>query len=169
MLKVLIPVDDSRNCQFAAKEVIKQFMNNTAMEVHLLNVQRPFSRHISQFSSKASRQQYHDERAAQALRPIREMLNNFGIPHSVHVELGDKPKVIADVARRLHCDQIVISAVREHSLTRIFENAAINRVRELCSVPIEMVAGEPVSKWERYGVPTAIGTAVAAMLLAAAD
>ena len=36
-------------------------MNNTAMKVHLLNVQSPFSRHIAQFVSKKSRQDYHRE------------------------------------------------------------------------------------------------------------
>ena len=30
-------------------------MNNTAMEIHLLNVQPPFSRHIARFASKRSR------------------------------------------------------------------------------------------------------------------
>ena len=43
MMKVLIPVDGSGNDQFAVQHVVKQFMNNTAMEVHLLNVQAPFS------------------------------------------------------------------------------------------------------------------------------
>jgi len=55
MLKVLIPVDGSRNCQFAVKHVIKQFMNNTAMEIHLLNVQVPFTRDIARFVSRKGR------------------------------------------------------------------------------------------------------------------
>ena len=40
MLKVLIPVDASGHCQVALKHAVKEFMNNTAMEIHLLNVQR---------------------------------------------------------------------------------------------------------------------------------
>ena len=41
--KVLIPVDGSRNSEFAVRHVVRQFMNNTAMEIHLLNVQQPLA------------------------------------------------------------------------------------------------------------------------------
>ena len=52
MLKVLIPVDGSPNSRFAVQHVIQQFMNNTAMEIHLLNVHAPFRRHVSRFVSR---------------------------------------------------------------------------------------------------------------------
>jgi len=35
-------------------------------------------------------------------------------------------------------------------------------------VPVEVIAGDSMSKWERYGIPAAIGTAVA-MALAIED
>ena len=169
MLKVLIPVDSSRNCQFAVKHVVKQFMNNTAMEIHLLNVQPPFSRYIAQFTSERSRQDYHRNEAEKALRPIRQMLDGFGIPYSVHAEVGEKAKCITDTARRLRCDQIVMSTARKNSLTRWVENSVTNKVLELTSVPVEVIAGDAVSKWERYGIPAGIGTALALLFLAAAD
>ena len=169
MLKVLIPVDSSRNCQFAVKHVIKQFMNNTATEIHLLNVQPPFNRDISSFVSRKNRQDYHRGEAEKALRPIRQMLDGFGIPYSVHTVVGDRAKSITDTARRLRCDQIVISTARKNSLTRWVENSVTNKVLELTSVPVEVIAGDAVSKWERYGIPASIGTALALLLLAAAD
>ncbi|MEO8676817.1 MAG: cation-translocating P-type ATPase, partial [Casimicrobiaceae bacterium] len=49
MQRILIPLDGSRNCAMAVRHVINEFMNNTAMEIHLLNVQPPFNRHITQF------------------------------------------------------------------------------------------------------------------------
>ena len=63
MLKILIPVDGSRNCEFAVKHVIKQFMNNTAMEIHLLNVQSPFRRDIARFVRRKNVRDYHREEA----------------------------------------------------------------------------------------------------------
>ena len=48
MLKILIPVGGTRNDRFAVQNVIKRFMNNTAMEVHLVNVQMPFSAYVAQ-------------------------------------------------------------------------------------------------------------------------
>ena len=169
MLKILIPVDGSSNCQFAVKHVIKQFMNNTAMEIHLLNVQPPFSRHIAQFVSKRNRQDYHRTEAEKALRPIRDMLEKFGIPYSVHTEVGERAQCITDVARRLRCDRIVMSTARKNSLTRLVENSVTTKVLELTSVPVEVIAGDAVSKWERYGIPAAIGTALALLALAAED
>ena len=169
MLKVLIPVDGSRNCQFAIKHVIKQFMKNTAMEVHLLNVQPPFSRYIAQFTSKRSRKDYHRDQAEKALRPIKRMLDGFSIPYSAHAEVGEKAKLIADTARRLRCDQIVMSTARKNSLTRLVQNSVTNKVLELTTVPVEVIAGDAVSRWERYGIPGGIGTALALLFFAAVD
>ena len=70
MLKILIPVGGTRNDRFAVQDVIKRFMNDTAMEVHLLNVQMPFSAYVARFSSRKSRQDYHREQAEMALAPV---------------------------------------------------------------------------------------------------
>jgi Ca2+-transporting ATPase len=168
MLKVLIPVDGSRNCQFAVKHVIKEFMNNTAMEIHLLNVQPPFSRHIAQFASKKSLHDYHRDEAEKALGPIKQMLDGFSIPYSAHAEVGERAKTIVDTARRLRCDHIVMSTARKNSLTRLIENSITSKVLELTTVPVEVIAGDAVSKWERYGIPAAL-SAVAALIFAVTD
>ena len=168
MLRILIPVDGSRNCQFAVKHVIKEFMNNTAMEIHLLNVQPPFNRDIAQFVSGKTRHDYHQERAEEALGPIKRMLDGFSIPYSTHTEVGERAKTITDMARRLRCHHIVMSSARKNSLTRLIEDSVTNKVLELTSVPVEVIAGDSVSKWERYGIPAAIG-AVLALIVVAAD
>ena len=168
MLKVLVPVDGSRNCQFAVKHVIKEFMNNTAMEIHLLNVQPPFSSYIARFVSRKSLHDYHRDEAQKALGPIKQMLDGFSIPYSAHAEVGEKANVITDTARRLNCDHIVMSTARKNSLTRLVENSVTNRVLELTSVPVEVIAGDAMSKVERYGIPAALA-AMLALLLAAAD
>jgi len=169
MIKVLIPVDGSRNGEFAVRHVVRQFMDNTAMEIHLLNVQPPFNRHISGFVSRKTLHDHHRDEAEKALRPIRQMLDGFSIPYSVHTEVGEKAKLIADTARRLRCDQIVMSAARKNSLTRLVEDSITNKVLELTSVPVEVIAGDAVSPWERYGIPAALGSALALLIASAAD
>jgi hypothetical protein len=62
-----------------------------------------------------------------------------------------------------------MSAARKNSLTRLVENSTTNRVLELTPVPVEIVAGDSVSKWERYGIPASVGTLIALLLAAAAD
>ena len=169
MTKVLLPVDGSRNCEFAVKHVIRQFRNNTAMEIHLLNIQRPFNQDIARFVSSKNRLDYHRDEAEKALRPVRQMLDDFGIPYSVHAEVGEKAKCIADTARRLRCDQIVMSTARKNSLTRWVENSVTNRVLELTPVPVELIAGDAVSKYERYGIPAALTALLGLLLAVAAD
>ena len=168
MLKVLIPVDGSRNCQFAVKHVIRQFMNNTAMEIHLLNVQAPVSLYAARFLSRKTLHDFHHDEAEKALAPIRKMLDGFGIPYSAHTAVGDRAQCITDAARRLRCDQIVMSTARKNSLTRLVENSVTNKVIELTSVPVEVIAGDSVSRLERYGIPAALAAALA-LLLAVAD
>jgi nucleotide-binding universal stress UspA family protein len=168
MLKILVPVGGTPNDRFAVQDVIKRFMNNTAMEVHLLNVQIPFSAHVAQFSSRRNRQDYHREQAEKALAPVREMLDKFSIPYAVHTEVGDRAQVITDTARRLNCDEIVMATARKNSLTRLVESSVTDRVIELTSVPVEVIAGDAMAKWERYGIPAAIAAGIA-MALAIAD
>jgi len=160
-MKILVPIGGSRNDTFAVQSVIKRFMNNTAMEVHLVNVQTPFSAHVALFTSYHSRHDYHREQAERALAPAREMLDKFSIPYAVHMEVGNRAKVITDAARRLRCDEIVMATARKNSLTRLVESSVTDKVIELTSVPVEVIAGDSMSKWERYGIPAAIGTAVA--------
>jgi len=169
MLKVLVPVDGSRNCEFAIKHVVRQFMNNTAMEIHVLNVQPALTSYITRFLSRKNVREYHQDEAHKALRPIRQMLDGFGIPYAVHIEIGDRAECITATAHRLHCDHIVMSAARKNSLTRLVENSTTNRVLELTSVPVEIIAGNAVSRWERYGIPAGLGTLIALLLAAAAD
>lgn len=169
MLKVLVPADGSPNSLHAVRHVVNQFMKDSAMEIHLLNVQPPFSLHIARFVSKKNRNDFHRDQGEKALRPVREMLSSFGIPHAVHIEVGDKAKLIAEAARRMRCDQIVMSAARKNSLTRMIEDSTTNKVLELTDVPVEIIAGDAVSKLERYGIPAGIGTALALLFLAAAD
>jgi nucleotide-binding universal stress UspA family protein len=161
MLRILVPVGGTRNDRFAMQEVIKRFMNDTAIEVHLLNVQMPFSAYVASFSTRRSRQDYHREQAEKALAPAREMLDKSSIPYAVHIESGDRAKMITDAARRLHCDEIVMATARKNSLTRLVESSVTNRVLQLTPVPVEVIAGDLMSKWERYGIPAAIAAALA--------
>ena len=165
--KVLVPVDSSRNAQYAVRHVLNEFMKNSAMEIHLLNVQAPFSRYISRFSGKRNRESLHREQAEKTFRPIRRLLESYRVPFSVHFKVGSKAQVIADTARRLRCDHIVMSTARKNSVTRMIEDSVTNQVLERTTVPVQIIAGDAVSRWERYGIPVGLGATVGLFLLAA--
>jgi YjbE family integral membrane protein len=168
MQKILVPVDGSRNAGHALRQVVNEFLGDPSLEVHLLNVQTPFSRHIAQFVGKRARDDFHNEQAEKALAPARELLARHGVPFSAHVRLGDKAKMIVGEARRLRCDRIVMATARKNSITRMLQDSVTNKVLEQTSVPVEIVAGDDISPLERWGLPAGLGAAIA-LLVAAAD
>lgn len=169
MKTVLLPIGTSRNAQFAVRRVIQEYLANPAMDIHLLNVQMPLSRHIAQFLGQRTRDEYHRDQAEIALRPAVDLLKQHNIPYTRHIRSGDRALVIAAEAERLRCDHIVMATARKNSLTRMLKDSTTNRVLELTKVPVELVAGDEISRVERIGVPAGIGTAIALMIAAALD
>lgn len=166
MPRILVPIAGTSNDRYAVQDVLKRCAADPATEVHLINVQTPFPGDIARFTSDKSRHDHHAERAEQALAPVRELLDERGIAHTVHTPVGDRAQLITDTARELSCDVIVMATTRKNSLTRLVENSVVDRVLELTTVPVAIVAGDAMSPWERYGIPTAIGAAVAAAVAA---
>ncbi|HTJ96195.1 MAG TPA: universal stress protein [Rhodocyclaceae bacterium] len=165
MSKVLVPVDGSENALLAVRQVINSFIANSSIEVHLLHVRRPFSKHIAQFLGKSDRESFHREEAEKQLKSARDLLNQHNIPHAAHIELGEKAETINKVAQRLHVNQIVMGISRKNSLTRLLEDSVTNGVLEIAQVPVEVVAGSEVSKLEKYGVPAGVAAALAVLAL----
>lgn len=166
MLRVLVPSDGSPSAQYGVRHVVSEFMKNRDLEIHILNVQRPFSKHIGRFVSKRNRVEFHQEQAEAALKPVRQALDSSGIPYTVHTETGDKADCIADAARRLHCDRIVMSTARKSSLIRWVEDSVTNKVIERTTVPVEVIAADAASTLERVVIPAGIGTGLALLWIA---
>jgi nucleotide-binding universal stress UspA family protein len=168
MVKVLVPIGGTGSTH-AVRHALAEIMKGTEMEIHLLNVQPPFSRHVAQFASRKSLTEFHRDQADKALAPAREMLDKHRVPYAVHYAVGRRAEVIVETAKRLRCHHIVMSTARKNSITRMLEDSVTNRVLELTPVPVEVIAGEHISKLERYGIPAGLGTALAALLIAAID
>jgi nucleotide-binding universal stress UspA family protein len=166
MARILIPVDGSPNTTRAVQHAVNRHLADPATEIHLLHVRTPFTQHAAQLIGRRNRAAYHREKAEKAMRPAREMLDRFGVPYASHVELGDKAVTIDRVARRLRASQIVMGTARKDSLTRLVEDSVTNRVLELSRVPVEVVAGESISRLERFGVPAGVGAALALIVVA---
>jgi nucleotide-binding universal stress UspA family protein len=169
MLKILVPIDGSRNAQYAIRHVIDEYRKHPGFEVHLLNVQAPFSRHVAQFIARRDRAAYHKAQGEGALAPLREMLDAARVPYAQHIRVGRRAETIADEARRLACDHIVLATARKNSLTRMLQASVTNRVLELTTVPVEVVVGDSVSKLERYGIPLGVGAGLGTLLVLAFD
>ena len=164
MMKILVPVDGSRSSLHAARHVAAESLRNPAMEIHLLSVQGRFSRHISQFLNRKDLELFYQEEGENKLRAVREVFDRQNMPYIAHVEVGHKAEIIAAMAKRLECHHIVMGTARKNSMTRMFEASVTNRVLELTTVPVEVIAGDAISNLERYGIPAAIGAGLALLL-----
>lgn len=169
MLRVLVPVDGSSNDPHAVRHVLRQFRLSPEMQIHLLNVQAPFSRNVTRFAGREAVNAAHHEASKQALQTSRRMLDQAGAPYTVHYAVGERASLIAEAARDLRCDHIVMGTARKSSLIRTFEDSVTNKVLELTTVPVVVIAGEPASKAERYGIPAGVGAGLALLVAAAAQ
>jgi YjbE family integral membrane protein len=164
MTRILLPVDASVNSLQAVEHVIGRHAAGAAMEVHLLHVRVPLSRYIARFLSRSDHDAHHRQEAERALAPARDLLNRSGVPHTDHVEFGDKAETIRRVAQRLGAQQIVMGTARKNSLTRVIEDSVTNRVIQIVEVPVEVVVGRAVSPIEKIGLPAGLGVAAAVLI-----
>ncbi len=165
--RVLIPIDGSDYALQAVQHVVNRAAVTPGLDLHLLHVRTPLSKHVAWFVNKDNREGWHRDMAARALRAARELLDSRHIPYTVHVDVGARAEVIAREAGRLQADRIVMGTARKNSLTRMFEDSVSSRVLDKAPVPVEIVAGATTSPIERVGVPAGIAAALAVIVSSA--
>ena len=124
--------------------------------LHLLNVQPRLSRHAARFVSRADRDGWLHDRADVAMSAAVALLTDAGVPHEKHWAIGERAEQICRAARRLDIHHIVMGTARKNSITRMLEDSVTHRVLETTPVPVEVVAGDAVSRWERWGLPAGV-------------
>lgn len=157
----LLPCDGSADALLAVRHVVEAFRRGDVTLVHLLNVQPPFTAYAARHVDRRTRDEFHAERADQALAGARELLDAAGVPYRVHVEVGDRVRCISSAARRWRCDRIVIATARKGALVRAVENSLTTQLIEHCPVPVVVIAGAPASALERIGIPAGVGAGIA--------
>ena len=153
MLNVLVPVDASPNALRAVRHAIAEYRRDHELQLHLLNVQPRVSRHAARFVSRADREGWLHDRANAAMAAAVALLADAGVPHQTHWAIGERAEEICRAAKRLDVHHIVIGTARKNSITRMLEDSMTHRLLETTPVPVEVVAGDAVSKWERWGLP----------------
>ena len=168
MNAVLVPISDFPSSHAALARVAAEYRRNPELVVHLLNVRRPLSGRVSRLVRRSLRHDYYREKGALALSPAREILDRQHIPYQSHVLVGNAGELIAEEAKRLRCDRIVMSTARRGSITRLLEDSTTERVLHETEVPVELVVSDQASALERYVVPAtlaAVGAAIVAALM----
>ena len=165
MKKILVPVDGSKNALRAVRQVIGEYRNRE-LELHLLNVQPRLSRHVARFVSSGDRGAWHRAQADAAMAGAEDLLKQSGVPYRSHWVIGDRAAQICRFATDLDVHHIVMATARKNSLTRMLQDSITNQVLQDTPVPVQVVAGDAVSKWERWGLPAGLIGAGGLLLLA---
>ena len=129
------------------------------------HIQLSLSRHVARFLSHHDRDSWHSDQADAALAGARKVLAPSGVPHQTHWVLGERATEICRT-ERLGAHHIVMGTARKNSITRMLEDSVTDKVLHTTSVPVEVVAGDAVSKWESWGLPEGVLGAGGLMLMA---
>jgi nucleotide-binding universal stress UspA family protein len=141
MLKALVPVDGSSNSLCAVRHVIKLTQDREPLEIHLLNVQPPFRGDVTSFVAKQDVEGFHLDEGHKCLKRARELLDEAGIHYTTHIYVGHAAQVIAEVAKELGCDKVIMGThgygtVRQLLMGSI-SHAAIHQID--ASIPVTLV------------------------------
>lgn len=128
MLKALVPVDGSPNSLSAVRHVIKLVNDREPLEIHLLNVQPPVHGDVAMFVGGSAVKAFHDEEAAKALAPACRLLEDDGVPYTLHIAVGHTAQLIAAWASKLGCDKVIMGTRGLGTVTQLLLGSVTNAV-----------------------------------------
>lgn len=142
MKRVLLPIDGSECSLRAVQYLLDQRADRSSPanpEIHLVNVQVPFSGHVGQFINREQIAGFQRDEGAKALQSARALLDANGVQCTAHTEVGWTAEVIVKLADSLHCDHIVMGTHGRRALTELLVGSTTLKVLHLTSVPVVLV------------------------------
>jgi nucleotide-binding universal stress UspA family protein len=142
MKRVLIPIDGSECALRGVALVISKralYLSPDDFEIHLINVQAPFSNDISRFVSHEQTAEFHRQESEQALQGARAMLDAAGVKYRCHIEVGNIAETITALADSLHCDQIVMGTHGRGAFKEFVMGSIPLKVIALSSIPVLLI------------------------------
>jgi len=137
--RLLLAVDGSEGAERAVRQVIslrQDLRQPEALELHLINVQRPVSGDVARFVPGQTLEDYHHERSEKALAPARALLAAAGLAYKEHQRVGDPGPTIAEVARTQGCDLITMGTRGLGTHTAALVGSVAQSTVENASVPV---------------------------------
>ena len=139
--RVLLAVDGSEGAAQAARHLIalRQDLREPALDVHLINVQRPVSGDVARFVPGQTLEDYHKERSEKALAPMRILLDAAGLARTEHRQVGAPGPTITRMAKELGCDLIVMGTRGLGGHTGALLGSVAQATLEHAGVPVLVV------------------------------
>jgi nucleotide-binding universal stress UspA family protein len=116
-----------------------KYANPEDLEIHLVNVQAPFSHDISRFASHEQIADFHRDESEKQMRGACELLDAAGAKYICHYEVGLVAEKIVELSDSLHCDQIVMGTHGRGPFTELLMGSITRKVIHLSKIPILLV------------------------------
>jgi nucleotide-binding universal stress UspA family protein len=140
MQKILVAVDGSASSARAVSYAVRLAESNASMETHLLNVQPAIiSGVVRMLVSKQMIENYQRDEGEKALESAKRLFDSAGIPYKPHIAVGNPPKVIAQYAKELNCDALVMGTRGLGSIAGLVLGSVATKVLHLVDVPVTLV------------------------------
>jgi len=140
MKKVLVPVTvhtSPEQMRHAVEEAIAIFRKEDGVQIHLLSVQLPVSRHVADCFAPGEMQALHAQAAREDLAPARAAFAAANVPFLSHTETGRSAETIASFAREVRCDRILMGEAAQTGMAnKLFGNLA-SQVQHLLGLSSE--------------------------------
>jgi nucleotide-binding universal stress UspA family protein len=138
MLKVLMPVDGSDNSLRTVRFLVqKAALYKEPLEIHLLNVQRPFPGTVRGVREQA--EQYHHDEGIKALAGARKLLDDAGLKYAYHISVGEAGEVIAHFCKDKQIEQVVMGTRGAGAVANMLLGSVATKVLHLVEVPVLLV------------------------------
>lgn len=164
-MKILVPVDSSAAALAPIAHLQAVARSGLDVEVLVLNVQPRFHRHISQFTSRASRELLREERSRAAMARAIEALSLTGLRFRAFTEVGGPAERIAAVAERERVDEVMMGVGRHPEWLRWVNPSIAQGVMARTDIPVTVFARGQVGALQRYAFPAGVA-GLAALLIA---
>jgi nucleotide-binding universal stress UspA family protein len=163
-MKILVPVDSSNAALAPIAHLEALARSGVELEVLVLNVQPRFHRHISQFTSRAARDNLRLERSRAAMARAIEALSLKNIRFRAFAEVGQPAERIAAVAEREQVDEVMLGVGRHPEWLRWLNPSIAQGVMARTDIPVTVLARGQAGVFERYALPAGVA-GLAALLL----
>lgn len=142
MKKILLLTDGSECALRGVALVISKrahYANPDDLEIHLVNVQAPFSHDVSRFANHDEVAAFHHEESVKLMRGACELLDAAGAKYTCHHEVGKVAETITHLAETLKCDQIVMGTHGRGALSEFLMGSITLKVVHLSKIPVLLV------------------------------
>lgn len=140
MLRIVIPVDGSKNSDRAVQHLVSLAKGRGPVEVHLLNVQQEANGwEVRRFLKKDEIRRLQLQHGAQQLQSAKRLLDRARIRYEAHVMIGDLAATIARFASRRRCSAIIMGTRGMGAVPNLLLGSVATKVVHLSRVPVTLV------------------------------